>query len=142
MAILPAKRFESCARKSVGVALGFQIQDIGIYGQIALAAARGDHHVHPRQDFRVALDARRIQREPRRIGTDPLPGFHLALIALFGDLRVEIHRHPGMHDVGREVFFIDVDPALIEGFPVRVQAFTERSGQADTGDPDLRRSRI
>ncbi len=77
------------------IALGLRAENAGIDRQIALAAAGGDDHVHPRQDFLVALDAGGIQRQPGGIGADPLPGFHLALIALFRDLGVEIDRRQG-----------------------------------------------
>ncbi len=122
-----------------GVALGFQIQNVAVHREIALAAAGGDDHVHPRQDFLVRLDAGRIQRQPGGIGPDPLPGFHLALIALFGDLGVEIYRRPGMNDVGREALLVDIDAPRIERVPVGVQAFAERGGETDAGDPDFRR---
>ena len=93
------------------------------------------------EDFLVALDAGRIQREPGGIGADALPGFHLTLIALFGDLRVEIYRRQGMDDVGRETLLVDIDAPRIERVPIRVQPFAERGGQTDTGDPDFRRFR-
>ena len=90
----------------------FQIQNVAVHREIAFAAAGGDDHVHPPQDFLVALDAGGIQRQPGGIGPDALPGFHLALVALFGDLGVEIYRRPGMNDVGREALLIDVDAPL------------------------------
>ena len=77
--------------------------------EIALAAAGGDDHVHPPEDFLVALDAGGIQRQPGGIGADALPGFHLALVALFRDLGVEADRRQRMNDVGREALVVDVD---------------------------------
>ena len=123
-----------------GVALGLGVQNGGVDREIALAAAGGDDHVHPPEDFLVALDAGGIQREPGGIGADALPGFHLALIALFRDLGVEIDRRPGMHDVGRKRLLVDVDAPRVERVPIRVQPFAERGGEADAGDPDFRRS--
>ena len=124
MAILPASRLESCARNSVGrrsfisrslrkpgaelpLASALRIADVD--REVALAAAGGDDHVHPRQDFLVALDAGGVQRKPRGIGADALPGFHLALVALFRDLRVEVDRRQRMHDVGRKALLVDID---------------------------------
>ena len=52
-----------------------------------------------------------IQREPGGIGADALPGFHLALVALFRDLRVETDRRQRMNDVGRKALFVDIDAA-------------------------------
>src|ERR1700749_1391266 len=106
IAILPASRFESWARNSVGrksfirrslrkpgaellfsSACMIEVVD----REIAFPAPACDDHVGLRQDFLVALDARRIQRQPGRIGADALPGLHLALVALLRDLGVEIH---------------------------------------------------
>ena len=117
------------------------VQNRDIDRQIALAAGGRDDHVHPAQDFLVALDACGIQRQPGGIGPDPLPGFHLTLVALLGDLRIEVYRRKRMDDAGRERFLIDVDAARIERFPMRIQPFAERGRQTDAGDPDFRRSR-
>src|SRR5258708_511135 len=114
----------------------------GVDGEIAFAAAGGDDHVHPPEDFLVALDAGAIQREPGGVGADPLPGFHLALIALFRDLGVEGDLGPGMDDAGRKLLLIDVDAPGIERVPVRIQPLAKRGGKTDTGDPDFRRSRL
>ena len=65
----------------------------------------------------VALDAGGIQRQPGGIGADALPGFHLALVALFRDLRVEVDRRERMDDVGREGFVVDVDALLPSARP-------------------------
>ena len=61
-------------------------QDRGVGRDIALAAAGRDDHVGARENVRVALDARGVEREPRRIGADALPRLHLALVALLRDL--------------------------------------------------------
>jgi hypothetical protein len=91
-----------------------------VHREIALAAAGSDDHVHPRQDVLVALDAGRIQRKAGGVGADTLPGFHLALIALLGNLRVEAHRCERMHQIGREALVVDIDASLGEGVPVRI----------------------
>ena len=116
--MLPASRFESCARNSVGrrslisrfVEEGARIarprsrpdRIVGIDRLVALAAAGGDDHVHARQQLGIALGAGAVEREAGRIGADPLPGFHLALVALLRDLLVELDRRERMDDVGRE----------------------------------------
>ena len=71
------------------IALGISVHDRQVDREVAFAAAGGDDHVHPAEDFLVAFDAGRIQRQPGGIGADALPRFHLALIALFRDLGVE-----------------------------------------------------
>ena len=132
MAMLPASRLESWARNSVGrrsfisrslrkaglelpLASAFMIAEVD--REVALAAAGGDDHVHPAEDFLVAFDAGRIQRQPGGIGADALPGFHLALIALFRDLGVEGDRRQRMHDVGREALVVDVDASWRSAHP-------------------------
>ena len=71
------------------VALRLIAQDRRVHRKVALAAAGSDDHVHAREDLGAALDARAVEREARGVGADALPGFHLALIALLGNLRVE-----------------------------------------------------
>src|ERR1700716_1198936 len=122
-----------------GIALRFGTENAYVDREIALATAGGDNHIHPPEDFLVALNAGRIQRQPRGISPNALPGFHLALIALFRDLRVKIYRDPGMNDVRREIVLIDVDASLIERIPVRIQPFAKRGRQTNAGDPDFRR---
>src|SRR6266699_5296705 len=124
------------------VAFRFQVQNVAVHREIALAATGGDNHVHPSEDFLVALDASRIQRQSGGIGSDALPGFHLTLVALFGDLGIEVYRRPGMDDVWCETLLVYIDAPRIERVPVRVQPFAERGRQTDAGDPDFRRSRI
>src|SRR6185437_2439039 len=103
-----------------GISLGLRGQDRAIDGEIALAAAGGDHHVHAAEDFLVALDAGRFQREARGVGADALPGFHLALISLCRELGV------------------DIDASGLKRVPVRIQPLAERGGKSDAGDPDFR----
>ncbi len=43
-----------------------------------------------------------IEREPRGVGANALPGFHLALITFLGDLRVKADLHHRVNDVRRE----------------------------------------
>ncbi len=81
--MLPASRFESCARNSVGrrslisrslrnasgsAALSHAGQDRAVDRHVALAAAGGDDHVGAREDVGVALDAGacRARGRPRR----------------------------------------------------------------------------
>ena len=82
---------------SLSTASGFgrvrQRRQNGAVGRdVALAAAGRDDHVGARQNIRIALDAGRFEREAGGIGADPLPRLHLALIAFFRDLLVEIER--------------------------------------------------
>ena len=63
----------------------------------------------------VALDAGVREREPGRIGADPLPRLHLALVALLRDLLVEIERRERMDEIGREGLGIDLDRRLARG---------------------------
>ena len=140
MAILPARRLDSCARKSVGrrsfisrslrkpgaelpLASAFRIPEST--DKVAFAATGGDDHVHPPQDIRVAFDTGGIERQSCGVGSDALPGFHLALIALFRDLRVEADRRQRMNDIGREVLLIGIDTPLVQRVPMRIKAFTE-----------------
>jgi len=131
---IAGQQFESCARNSVrtqvahqafiekagrGIARRRGVENAGIDREIALAATGGDNHVHPPEDFLVAVDPGAIQRKPGGIGPDPLPGFHLTLIALFGD-RVSKLPAPRDERCRRESFFIDVDAPLVERVPVRV----------------------
>src|ERR1700733_6516016 len=125
-----------------GIARRGGVENAGIDREIALTAAGGHNHVHPSEDFLVALDPGGIQRKPGGIGPDPLPGFHLTLIAFFWNLGIEVYRRPGMNNIGRQSFFIDVDAPLVERVPVRVQPFAERGGQTNAGDPDFGRSGI
>ena len=109
----------------------------GIDRDVAFAAAGRDDHVHAAEDFPVAFDAGGIQRQPGGIGADALPRFHLTLVALLGDLRVEGDRRQRMDDVGRETLLVDIDALGIERIPMRLQPFAERGHDADTGDPDF-----
>ena len=122
------------------IALGVGVQDRQIDRDVAFAAAGGNDHVHPAEDFLVALDAGGIERQPGGIGADALPRLHLALVALFRDLGVERHRRQGMNDVGREALVVDIDALLVQRLPMRIQSFTERGHDADAGDPDFLQS--
>jgi hypothetical protein len=43
-----------------------------------------------------------VNRQACGIGAKPLPGFHLALVTLFRDLRIKAERRQRMHREGRE----------------------------------------
>ena len=43
-----------------------------------------------------------VNRKPGGIGAKPLPGFHLALVTLFRDLRIKAEGGQRMHRKGRE----------------------------------------
>src|SRR5450631_634117 len=117
------------------VAVYIGVENCQIDRNIAFAAAGRDDHVHPAEDFLIALETRGFQRQPRGIGADPLPVFHLALIAFFRDLGVEADRRQRMNDVGGKTLVVDVDPLGIERVPMRIQPLAERRDDADAGDP-------
>ena len=106
--MLPATRFGSCARKSVGrrslerrslrndagVGGGLQaVEDGGIGRHVALAAVGGNNGVRVRKDVEIAGDAGVGEREARGIGAEPLPRLHLPLVRFLRNLRVEVERH-------------------------------------------------
>ena len=61
-----------------------------------------------------------VERKPGRVGADPLPGFHLALVALLRDLPVEIERRERMDEIGSEGLGIRVAAAVGEACPMRL----------------------
>ena len=79
----------------------------------------------------LPFDARRIERKPRRIGTDPLPILHLALIAFLRDLRVEIDRRERMHHERCKSCCVGGWMRLHEPLPMGVAAFTETRHNSD-----------
>ena len=102
--MLPAGRFESCARNRVGrssvVSFSFSStsrslrrrgggEDAGVDSLVALAAARRHDHVHRRAESLVVLDAGVVERQAGGIGAEPLPILHLPLVAALGDLRFQ-----------------------------------------------------
>src|SRR2546423_1161001 len=119
------------------IVLQVAIEDGHIDGDIAFAAAGGNDHVHAAEDFLVALHAGGIQRKSCGVGADALPGFHLALVALFRDLGVEADRRERVHDVGRKALVVDIDALGIERIPMRIQPLAKRGHDADAGDPDF-----
>ena len=121
-----------------GVALHAGGHDGAVDGDVALTAAGRDDHVGAAEDFGIALDAGGVEREACGVGADALPRLHLALIALLRDLLVEIQRRERMDDVGRKGFRVDIDRALLQRVPMRIQSFAERGDDADTGDPGFR----
>ena len=115
--MLPASRFESWARKSVGrrslirrslrntpgsAALRMPVRICAVDGVVALAAARRDDEVHAAFQAGVVLRAGGIEREPGGVDAEALPGLHLALVGLLRDLPVVVERHRRMDRVGRE----------------------------------------
>ena len=100
-------------------------QDSAIDRQIALAAAGGNDHVDVRQNFRMTFDARGIERKTGGIRTYALPVFHLALVALFRNLQIEIHRRQRMHDKRREGGGVGGRLARHQFLPVGLGAFAE-----------------
>src|SRR6266508_4154390 len=123
---------------------GFGIGGFGLVGEdrrvdrdVALAAAGRDDHVHAREQIGIALHAGIGKGKPRRIGADPLPWFHLALVALLRDLFVQVERCERMHRVGSEALGVDLDSPFGKPLPVRLGAFAEAGDDADAGDPSL-----
>src|SRR5262249_5103334 len=76
---------------------------------------------------------------PGRIGADALPRLHLALVALFRDLLVEVDRRQRMDDVGREALGVDHAPAFGKSLPVRIEPFAQARYDPDSGDPRFAR---
>jgi hypothetical protein len=112
-------------------------QNCGVDIEVALTAARSDDHVGPSQDFLVVLDARGIQRESSCVGTDALPRFHLALVALLRNLVVQIKGHQRV-DYPRRIFSqIDVYATAVESVPIRFQSVPRRGDEPDPCYPRL-----
>ncbi len=122
----------------------FRVLDTGedgaVDGEIALAAAGGDDHVHARENVGLALDAGGVERKTGSIGADALPILHLALIALLRDLGVEIDWRQRMHDVRREGRCVGAGMRFHQFLPMRLRAFAEAGDDADAGDPGFARS--
>ena len=116
----------------------YRYQNNGWYVSL-LATARGHDHVHGRAQRVVALHTRVVEGEAGRIGAETLPGFHLALIAPFGDLEAPIDGWQGMHRIGRIALGIDVRLGRARGQsrPMGFGSFAERRNQAYTGDDDV-----
>src|SRR5258708_26133416 len=146
--MLPASRLDSCARNRVGrrsfisrslprPSVRQRGQNRGVDIEVALPAARSDDHVGPSQDFLVVLDARGIQRESGCVGTDALPWFHLALVALLRNLAVKINWRQRV-DHPRCIFFqIDVYATAAESVPIRFQPVPQGGDEPNAGYPCL-----
>ena len=134
----PQVAHEPLVEKGVRVG-GFALvaQDCSVDRDIALAAAGGHNHVHARKQLAIAFDAGVCQRQPSGIGADPLPRLHLALIALFRDLLVEVERSERMDEIWREAFGVDLDSSFRQALPMRLRPFAEARHDADAGDPNL-----
>ena len=78
-----------------------------------------------------------FERQARGIDADALPGFHLALVALLGDLAVEADRRERVNDVGRKALLVDIDALVLQRGPIGIQPFAQRRHDADAGDPDF-----
>src|SRR5258708_38744716 len=131
--MLPASRLDSCARNRVGrrsfisrslprPCVRTRGQNRGVDIEVALAAARSDDHVGPSQDFLVVLDARGIQGKTGCVGADALPRFHLALVALFRNLGVQVKRRQRVDHPWRIAFQIDIYTTDAESLPIRFQS--------------------
>ncbi len=115
--------------------LGQPGQDGAIDIEIAFAAARRHDHIHAAENVGVALDAGAVERKPGGVDADALPGLHLALIALLGDLRVEAHRGERMHHVGGVMAGVGARLAVGERLPVCLRPFAQTRKYSDAGDP-------
>src|SRR5215468_2416552 len=132
--MLPARRLESCARNRVGRR---PVISCSLRKAPGFSALGRDDHVHMREQLRVALRSGAVERKPRRKGADTLPGLHLALVALFRDLLVELDRRERMHDVGRKGLHLGSRRRLVEALPMRLRSFPEAGDDANAGDPGL-----
>src|SRR5262249_55615171 len=103
------------------------------------AATGGDDHVHAREQLGISLHAGICEREPGGISADPLPRLHLALVALFRDLLVEVDPGERMDEKGREGLGVDVAAPLAKSLPMRVRPLAEAGHDADAGDPGFAR---
>ncbi len=113
-------------------------QNILVDRDVALAAASGYHQVHGGDQLLVALHAGIFQRKPGRIGAEPLPVFHLALVAALRDLFRPVHGRQGMDAIGREGFAVDDRFRRrigAERLPMMLGALAETGDEADAGDP-------
>ena len=83
----------------------------------------------------MAFNTCGIQRESGCLGTDALPCFHLALVALFRNLAVKIKRHQRVDHPRRIFFQIDVYAAAAESVPIRFQTVPQGGDEPDAGYP-------
>ena len=153
--ILPASRLESCARNRVGrrspisrsLRKAAGLAACGMPVRIVESTARSRSpppaatimSMCERMSV-VAFDAGAVEREAGGIGADALPGFHLALIALLRDLRVEIDRRQRMHDEGRERRGVGARLRRHQLLPMGLGPFAQAGDDADAGDPGFARA--
>ena len=107
---------------------------------IALATAGCDDHVGPVQQFGLLCHARVREGQAGGVGADALPGFHLPLIALFGNLQIEIHRAERMDRMGGKAGLVQRrlrSGRICQAFPMGIRPLAQRGKQADSGDPDI-----
>lgn len=114
-------------------------QDVVVDSHVALAAAGCHHHIHGGTQSFVGLDAGIVQGQAGHIGAQPLPGFHLTLVAALGDLQVPVDLGQGMDGVGSEALRIEqrLGGRGRQLLPVRIRAFPERGNEANAGDDDV-----
>ena len=83
-----------------------RFQDCRVDGFVALAATGCDNHVHGRAEHFVGLDRGVVERKASRIGAEPLPRFHLPLVAALGDLQPPVDHRQRMDHVRWEAHII------------------------------------
>ena len=112
-------------------------QDRAINGDVALTAAGGDDHVHLADEIGLALGLGVLQRKSCRISADTLPRLHLALIALLGNLLVEIDRNDRMRNARSEGCQVGRNRGSVQALPVRLQAFTKAGHNPNSGNDNI-----
>ena len=155
MEMLPASRFDSCARNSVGrrSLISRSLRNASgsapwrCRSRIAQSTAmsrspppaatimsvRAEH-------VRVALDAGVVEREPGGIGADALPGSIWRWSPFLGICVSKLIGGERMDDVGREgLGRRPLMAARRAALPVRVRPFAEAGDDADPGDPGFAR---
>ena len=119
---------------------GRALENLAVQIEIALAAAGGDDHMGPLEQFRVALEAGHVEREPGGVGAVLHHRPHGAPVA-------------GPRHLGRKVVVADgvdrerrgrglVDPGaaggrIVERRPPGLRRFAERRKQAVAGDANF-----
>ena len=115
--MLPASRLESCARNSVGRSsvVSFSLSSTPRSVRLAEAARIDVSTASSRSPPAAATTMSMVEQSasspfmrasssarPGGIGAEPLPGFHLALVAALGDLQAPVDLRKRMDAVGRE----------------------------------------
>ena len=151
--MLPASRFESCARKSVGrrspirrslrntpgfAACADVREDLAVDRVVALAAAGRDDQVHPALEGGVVFGAGGIEGEAGGVAAEPLPRLHLPLVGFLRDLPVVFERDDGMDRVRREGGRVEPRRgAALERREVGLDPLARAGHDADAGDDHL-----